>query len=307
MVDLAGIGAILGGVGQAAGGAAGLFGGGGGSNYWQQLGIMREQAQLQREFAQNGIQWRVRDAQAAGIHPLYALGGSGASYSPSAVHVGDSGSPDLGRDLRDMGQGIGRAVAATASKEDRSDAAYQSQMRIMGLERASLENRLLETQIAASQSSLMRGQLGPGVPSGRSVDSSGVGWAYKDAEPTAPSRSHPGAEAGPKQAANRFAAVTPDGKTVVALPGKDFNFEDLSPGTVSWQFWNSILPLLSSDARDASRPTPDMLPKGKDYWEWTPLGYRARNYGPWHTRFPARPPASEYRNYYRAKSGKEPI
>lgn len=36
----------------------------------------------QKEFAQNAIQWRVADAKKAGLHPLYALSGGGASYSP---------------------------------------------------------------------------------------------------------------------------------------------------------------------------------------------------------------------------------
>ena len=31
---------------------------------------------LQREFAQQGIQWKVVDARKAGISPLYALGAS---------------------------------------------------------------------------------------------------------------------------------------------------------------------------------------------------------------------------------------
>lgn len=43
-----------------------------------------ENKDQQREFAQMGIRWRVEDAKAAGLHPLYALGGSGATYSPSA-------------------------------------------------------------------------------------------------------------------------------------------------------------------------------------------------------------------------------
>lgn len=288
------IGGILGGLGQLAGGAAGLFGGGGNNNnFYNQLAVMREQAQLQREFAQNGIRWKVEDAKAAGIHPLYALGGSGASYSPSAVSVGSDTESSLGRDLANMGQGLGRAVAASASKEDRADAAYQSQLRIMGLERASLENRLLETQIAASQSALMRGQIGPGIPTGRSVagDPSHV---IKPAEITASASGMAGIEAGPQQPGNRYVAMTPDGRTVAALPSKDMNFEELStPGTASWQFWNTVLPFLSEDARNASRPPKSMLPKGTNYWEWTPLGYRAR-YAPPYGWLPRRPGASAY-------------
>lgn len=45
----------------------------------------RENVALQREFAQHGIGWRVEDAQRSGLHPLFALGGSGASFSPNPV------------------------------------------------------------------------------------------------------------------------------------------------------------------------------------------------------------------------------
>lgn len=40
-------------------------------------------AQLQKQFAQQGIQWRVKDAIAAGVHPLFALGGSTQGFTPS--------------------------------------------------------------------------------------------------------------------------------------------------------------------------------------------------------------------------------
>ena len=42
--------------------------------------------QLQKEFAQHGVRWRVEDAKAAGIHPLAALGMSPNQATP--VHVG---------------------------------------------------------------------------------------------------------------------------------------------------------------------------------------------------------------------------
>lgn len=272
------IGGALAGAGQAASGIAGLFGGGGGNNNQMQLAIMREQAQLQREFAQQGIQWRVADAKAAGIHPLYALGGGGASYSPSAVSIGTGGGSDIGSDLARMGQGVSRAVAAVSSKEDRADSAYQSQMRIMGLERASLENRLLETQIAASQGALMRGQVGPGIPTGPSTITGPSGtYDAKPPEVLNNNPQRPGAEAGPQQPGNRYVSMNPSGGTVAALPSKEMNFEELStPGTASWHFWNSIMPFISSDARNASRPPSSQLPNGATHWRWTPFGYVAQ-------------------------------
>lgn len=45
----------------------------------------------QERFAQNGIQWRVNDAVAAGLHPLFALGSPGASFSPMPIQVGSNG------------------------------------------------------------------------------------------------------------------------------------------------------------------------------------------------------------------------
>jgi len=63
-------------------------------------------AARQEEFAKHGIQWRVEDAKRAGLHPLYALGGSGASFSPSAQPVMD-------------GQHVARAASAFASGFDR--------------------------------------------------------------------------------------------------------------------------------------------------------------------------------------------
>lgn len=41
----------------------------------------------QREFAQNSIRWRVADAKAAGVHPLFALSGGSAGYQPSPISV----------------------------------------------------------------------------------------------------------------------------------------------------------------------------------------------------------------------------
>lgn len=79
--------------------------------------VARNEA-LQREFAQQGVRWRVEDAKAAGVHPLFALGGSGASFSPSAL-VGGNPNEHLGRGLSEMGQNLQRAVAAQETPDQR--------------------------------------------------------------------------------------------------------------------------------------------------------------------------------------------
>ncbi len=58
---------------------------GGLMNMNNQNKLAQRQEDLQREFAQNSIQWRVNDAKKAGIHPVAALGSQGISYNPSYV------------------------------------------------------------------------------------------------------------------------------------------------------------------------------------------------------------------------------
>lgn len=67
----------------------------------------------QREFAQMGIRWRVADAKAAGLHPLYALGGPSATYSPPPITTG------VGDSLRQAGQDLSRAIQAQGTAADR--------------------------------------------------------------------------------------------------------------------------------------------------------------------------------------------
>lgn len=95
---------------------------------------------MQREFAQKGIRWRVADAKAAGIHPLYALGAQTHSFSPVAIGADYSS-------IGEAGQDIGRAIAATSNQSQRVG---QMQKILDGLtvERAGLENELLRSQIA---------------------------------------------------------------------------------------------------------------------------------------------------------------
>lgn len=70
----------------------------------------------QKEFAQNGIRWKVADAQAAGLHPLIGAGAQGQSFSPSFV-----GDTTAGDSLAQMGQNISRAVDATLTRKEREE------------------------------------------------------------------------------------------------------------------------------------------------------------------------------------------
>jgi len=95
--------------------------------------------QLQKEFAQTGIQWKVADAKAAGVHPVYALGASTTPFAP--VSVGQS---NMSQALSGFGQDISRATAATATSQSRLSSAAQG----LQLENMGLQNALLRSQIA---------------------------------------------------------------------------------------------------------------------------------------------------------------
>lgn len=96
----------------------------------------------QREFAQQGIRWKVEDAKAAGIHPLYALGAQTHSFTPQSISSPDIPSAGLGA----MGQDIGRAVNATRTDDERT-VAYNEALQKLSLERGSLENEVLRQRL----------------------------------------------------------------------------------------------------------------------------------------------------------------
>lgn len=106
----------------------------------------------QREAAQNSVQWRVADAKKAGIHPLAALGMQPISLAP--VNVG--GDPSWA----DMGQDLGRAVAAGSTVNQRVDQMSRSIVSAQ-LEGLNLDNDIKRAELA---SRVRRNLLGAGVP-----------------------------------------------------------------------------------------------------------------------------------------------
>lgn len=183
--------------------------------FWQ------KNADLQREFAQSGIRWRVQDAKAAGVHPLFALSGGGASYSPQAV-VGSSSdyvSDRSGEYLSRMGQDIGRAISATQTQTERTS----DQLTALGLERAQLENDLLKAQIAKTT-----GMIGPPMPK-MSSSSNAVGgdsrYGSWEAEPHAVTTTFPGAPGHAAGAARPYMQWNRSATGLLASPVKDSNVE----------------------------------------------------------------------------------
>lgn len=105
---------------------------GSGLNIQNQNEINKKNADLQREFAQNSIQWRVQDAQKAGIHPLSALGASGYQASPSYVGA-DNGVAQAGQQIS---QGLSKQLEENLSEKNQLE-----------IQRAKLENLKLAKEI----------------------------------------------------------------------------------------------------------------------------------------------------------------
>lgn len=125
------------------------------ANKQAEANALRQEA-LQKEFAQSGIQWKVKDAEAAGVHPLFALGANTTSYQPTNV---GGGATDFGF-LGEAGQNIGRAIDATRSTPA---SAMALQLGKIQLEGAQLDNDLKRTQLA---SAIRTNAIGahPGLP-----------------------------------------------------------------------------------------------------------------------------------------------
>lgn len=117
------------------------------------------EAARQYEFAQKGIGWRVQDAKNAGVHPLFALGASTASYSPQSIGIEKE---SLGGALAEMGQGVQRAVNAEATQDQRKAVAAFDAVKLEGLK---LDNDIKRASLASELKKLQPPAVGPGLPS----------------------------------------------------------------------------------------------------------------------------------------------
>lgn len=174
------------------------------SNRDAQERIAAQNIAQQREFAQNGIRWKVDDARAAGVHPLFALGANTTSFSP--VSVGDSSSTAMGDAVASAGQNIGRAAQAAMSAPERQKAAAAD---ALTLEKAGLENELLRTQIL----SLKRAQLGPPMPTLSNNQSIPGQPATAKGDPATPKNKSLGMGGGDKLSARTDASDAEDWET----------------------------------------------------------------------------------------------
>ena len=117
---------------------------------------------LQREFAQHGVQWRAQDAERAGIHPVYAMGASLPSATPVSVSPGSR--RGMGRAVASAGR---HAAAALGAGEMRTQSreTHAANLRVSIAQAKALEAQAARDHVAAAAAASvgMRGAQRQGV------------------------------------------------------------------------------------------------------------------------------------------------
>lgn len=246
-------------IGGAIGGIGSIVGGILGSNNAQAVAGMNYEAQ--KEFAQNGIRWKVEDAKRAGIHPLYALGASTQGYSPTAGYTGDFGISDA---AAQFGQGFERAQQAKMTKEEREKQEVRDAIQDMAaLEDLNQKRRMNDAQIRLADSEIFRNfalstnalrssGLPPAMPGGLGGVIAGQGNSYATGQTTpeissvvTSEKGTPSVQAGSPPDV-RFYRTISGGRA--PLPTEDAgDAMDAALGAgLQWSFRNNLVPWLAN-------------------------------------------------------------
>lgn len=95
--------------------------------------------EMQKEFAQNSLQWKVEDAKKAGLHPLAAI--NAQTYAPTPSFVGS----DVGSGVAGMSKDFGQAVSGYLDEKMGSD----KEKDMLEIERMKLENQKLQKELSS--------------------------------------------------------------------------------------------------------------------------------------------------------------
>lgn len=213
-----------------------------------------QQYRQQKEFAQQGIQWKVADAKKAGIHPLYALGANTTSYAPVSV-----GNVNPASGLAEAGQDISRALDVTRSASGKMDAFTQTAQSLQ-LRRMGLENELLASQIAKT-----RQGSNPPLPTAGDrmlIEGQGDSPLVK----TSPMARQSVSAGAPSQEAGAVSEMgylrTPTGwAAVMSKDAKDRTEDDIG-AELAWSVRNRLFPSLGGQLQ----PPADVKLADDEYW-----------------------------------------
>lgn len=230
---------------------------------------------LQYDMAKNGIRYRMEDAKAAGVHPVYALGAQTYQASPSIV--GGSG---LGTGVAAMGQDIGRSIQATRTAPERMQVDLNTQIL-----KADLDGKLIDNQIRASQLAReQRGQVGPAFPttSGSLIEGQGDSGPRVKDSPLERVISAKGARSQEPAPVTEVGYLqTPNGQMPVKSMDATQRLEDDLIGNLVWNIRNRLMPSLGlnynppagSNGKWMYNPVTQQYEEvSPSVYEWTPHG-----------------------------------
>lgn len=237
----------------------------------------------QKEFAQMGIRWKVEDAKAAGLHPLYALGGPGAAFSPNPIVVGQGG---LGDALGSMGQNVARAAQAGSDKGENETLNLQQELIRAQIRKTNAEAAAVEWSGPGAAASAYPYQLGAGAPRGLPGDIQS--WQVRELGQDAP--------VGPPSQKSPLVKIEPS-KTTAYFPGdisreaspmtgiKEVNITpwglklQMPASDDPWETWGEMswydkIPWIMRSANASGNPGEWLRRYYKEFMLNQPLGYQ---------------------------------
>lgn len=136
----------------------------------QRVALSQEEYRRQKEFAKEGIRWKVKDAQAAGVHPLFALGASTSSYAPQSIGVEKE---SIGGAVAEMGQDLSRAVAAGSTAVERGLRLQQLKLASEGM---SIDNDIKRAALSKAVQEMSTPSIGTTFPEAKPSERPTLGW-----------------------------------------------------------------------------------------------------------------------------------
>lgn len=213
-----------------------------------------KQAALQKEFAQNAIQWKAKDAEAAGISKIFAMGAPTVSYSP--VSTGDSGISSAGAAL---GKGISGQLGNLGTTSGKISG-IQQQIADAQLTGINLDNDIKRADLLSKQA--IATQPGAGGILDHAVTTGPEGVKLKkEIAPGSPGKDFTEFGVSPEVAMYK----TPNGYAPQIPQQLQEAFESDMLSRWQWNLRNKIMPGYS-DTNKATGPAPV-----GSYWSYNPL------------------------------------
>lgn len=226
-------------------------------------GSSKKDRRFQREVMQNALQWRVNDAKAAGIHPLFALGAQVATGASGGTFIGDP----LGPSLAEAGQNISNAIVRSKGNTERLS--EDLSLRLMRSQIGETDARRNYYDSLAAQNNQARlaggSGLGPQMEDmpGQSPEIPGTGVIdLSGSKQVTAKKGDPSSRAG-THTWNELSILDPKGKLPMFVPGRG---DEHPMETMSESGTLGEIRIMIQDAKRYGQLWPNKLRDNLRYW-----------------------------------------